>query len=181
MATHRYLLLLRGINVGGNNIIKMADLRECFEEMGFSNVVTYIQSGNIIFDSTKSNKETVSTIQKGLAKHFSYSTPVFLISNKQLKDVVSQAPMAFGKEPKKYRYDVMFLRSTLNASSALKQIETREGVDSAEAGRGAIYFSRLISKATRSYMPKVIKLPIYKDMTIRNWNTTNKLLNLLEE
>lgn len=181
MTAHRYLVLLRGINVGGNNIIRMADLRTCFEDMGFSEVVTYIQSGNIIFTSRKSTKAIISTIQKGLAKQFSYEVPVFLITKQQLQDMVANAPKFFGKEPTKYRYDVMFLRDNLPAKKALEQIETREGVDEAIAGKGAIYFSRLISKATRSYMPKVISLPIYKDMTIRNWNTTNKLLNLMEQ
>lgn len=181
MSTKRYLVLLRGINVGGNNIIKMADLRECFKEMGFSCVATYIQSGNVIFASSKSATAIISTVEKGLAKHFNYKTPIFLITQKQLQDAVSGAPETFGSEPKKYRYDVMFLRKNLTAKKALGQIETREGVDTAEAGKGVVYFSRLIAKATRSYMPKVVKLPIYKDMTIRNWNTTNKLLKLMED
>lgn len=52
----RFVALLRGINVGGNNIIKMADLKTCFEEMGFANVVTYIQSGNVLFDSNETDQ-----------------------------------------------------------------------------------------------------------------------------
>lgn len=180
MAIHRYLVLLRGINVGGNNIIKMADLRKRFEDMGFSDVVTYIQSGNIIFTSSKNPKTTISIIEKDLLKHFNYKVPIFLITKQQLKDVVSQAPKTFGKKPKSYRYDVMFLRDNSSATKALEQIETREGVDDAKAGKGVIYFSRLISRVTSSYMPKVINLPIYKDMTIRNWNTTTKLLDLIE-
>lgn len=178
---HHYLVLLRGINVGGNNIIKMADLRGCFEDMGFSKVITYIQSGNVICTSGKSADATASAIEKGLTKRFGYKNPLFLITKDKLQEAVKGAPKSFGTESKKYRYDVMFLRSNLSAKKALEEIETREGVDSAVAGKGVIYFSRLIAKATSSYMPKVIKLPIYKDMTIRNWNTTTKLLDLMGE
>lgn len=181
MTEHQYLLLLRGINVGGKNIIKMADLRKCVEDMGVSDVVTYIQSGNVICKSKRNSSATVSSIQKNLAKHFDYHAPLFLVTKKQLKDIIAGSPKDFGSKPKKYRYDVMFLRSPLNANSALQQIETREGVDAAAAGKGVIYFSRLISKVTRSYMPKIIKLSIYKEMTIRNWNTTIKLLELFDE
>ena len=181
MTTHRYLVLLRGINVGGNNIIRMADLREHLKDIGFSDVRTYIQSGNIILESSTSANTTISAVENCLAKQFDYKTPVFLITKQQLQDAVANAPKSFGKEPNKYRYDVMFLRDNLPAKKALEQIETRDGVDKAKAGDGVIYFSRLISKVTRSYMPKVVNLPIYKDMTIRNWNTTNKLLSLIEE
>lgn len=179
MTDECYLVLLRGINVGGSNIIKMADLRKCFEEMGFDNVLTYIQSGNVIFTSKKKAKSITSIVQKGLEKHFRYTTPVFVLTKKQLVKVVKEAPKTFGKEPKKYRYDVMFLRESITSNKALKQIKTRESVDIAEAGKGVIYFSRVISNITRSYMPKVVQLPMYKDMTIRNWNTTNKLLGLM--
>jgi len=181
MPTHRFLILLRGINVGGNNIIKMADLRESFEDMGFTDVVTYIQSGNLICTSGKSADATASAIEKGLAKRFGYKNPLFLVTKKQLEDAVKGAPKGFGKEPKKYRYDVMFLHSKLPAKKALEQIKTREGVDNTTAGKGVIYFSRLIAKVMSSYISKISTLPIYKDMTIRNWNTTTKLLEMMED
>lgn len=71
MAGNQYLALLRGINVGGNNIIKMTDLKSCFENMGFDDVLTYIQSGNVLFKSDEKNKTRLTNrIEMVLSEHF---------------------------------------------------------------------------------------------------------------
>jgi len=78
----RYLGLLRGINVGGSNIIKMADLRSCFEEMGFKGVLTYIQSGNVLFESEDRDKlKLQDKIEKVLSDRFNYSSSVVVVTN----------------------------------------------------------------------------------------------------
>lgn len=176
----RYLALLRGINVGGNNIIPMADLRACFGKAGFTDVVTYIQSGNVIFSSDSKNTNTVcSTIEAALSKAFGYDAKAVVISAAELQKTVREAPEGFGSEPEKYRYDVMFLRPSLTPSAAVKDIPAKPGVDAVSHGSEAVYFSRLIAKAAQSHLPRLIKLPIYKQMTIRNWNTTTKLLAMM--
>ena len=65
-------------------------------------------------------------------------------------------------------------------ADAMQYVSVKEGVDSAAAGKGVVYFSRLIARVTSSHLNKVIGSPIYKDMTIRNWNTSTKILALLE-
>ena len=172
--------LLRGINVGGNNIIPMKDLKACFEQIGFADVRTYIQSGNVIFATTKSVAGSVRTIERGLLQQFSYKGRVVVVSQTELFKVVQQAPRGFGTEPEAYRYDVLFLTPAVMAAEALKQIPVREGVDTIQAGTHVLYSSRLIKLVTKSYLPKIVSLPIYKEMTIRNWNTTTKLLALME-
>jgi uncharacterized protein (DUF1697 family) len=79
-----------------------------------------------------------------------------------------------------YRYDVIFLREPLSAAEAMQDVKTREGVDQAVAGDGVCYFARLVSRATQSYLNRIVALPVYQSMTIRNWNTTTKLLSLLD-
>ena len=181
MKGKHYLALLRGINVGGKNIIKMAELKACFENMGFADVATYIQSGNVMFrGSGKNHKNLMSEIERGLSKRFNYKSRVVVVSQNELEKVVKHAPKGFGKQSDKYRYDVMFLKEPLTAREAIKSVRTREGVDKADAGRGVIYFSRLIKRATQSYLPKIVQLPIYQQMTVRNWNTTTKLLALMQ-
>ena len=178
----KYLALLRGINVGGNNIIKMVDLKKCFETMGFSDVVTYIQSGNVIFSSEeKSQSKLITTIEECLSKKFNYKSKVVIITDKHLEKTVQKAPKGFGSKPDEYRYDAIFLKEPLTAKEAVKDIRLREGVDNLNAGDGVLYFSRLISLAGKSYLSKVVALPIYKNMTIRNWNTTSKLLVLMQK
>jgi uncharacterized protein (DUF1697 family) len=178
----KYVALLRGINVGGNNLIKMTDLRACFEKQGHDEVSTYIQSGNVLFASKKSGAlELCARIESSLTRTFDYRASVVLVSEKQLAEIVRRAPKGFGREPAKYRYDVLFLKPPLTATEALKGLKTRAGVDQATAGSGVLYFSRLIAKATQSQLNKIVGTPIYKNMTIRNWNTTTALLRLMTE
>lgn len=172
----RHLALLRGINVGGNNIIKMIDLKACFEAMGFTNVVTYIQSGNVLFDSENSDINRLTTmIEQKLSEQFSYASRVVLIPLEKLLRIIQNAPEGFGVLPDEYRYDVIFLKSPVSAEEAVSKIKTKEGVDYVTAGDGVLYFSRLSSQSSQSQMTKMIGTAIYKEMTIRNWNTTTKL------
>jgi len=176
-----YVALLRGINVGGNNIIKMTDLVKCFADQGFTNVSTYIQSGNVIF-RTDENKQAAlaSRIEAALSKAFSYQSSLVLRSEQQMKEVIARAPENFGGDPGAYRYDVIFLKEPLTAAEAFQALSPKEGVDQAFAGDGVLYTSRLISKATQSRLTRIIGTPVYQNMTIRNWNTTTKLLSLME-
>ncbi|MBK8781165.1 MAG: DUF1697 domain-containing protein [Anaerolineales bacterium] len=83
MKNIQYLVLLRGINVGGKNIVKMLDLKSSFEGMGFSNVLTYIQSGNVLFESDEKDKAILTTkIEKGLSKRFDFLARVVVVSHK---------------------------------------------------------------------------------------------------
>lgn len=175
----KYVALLRGINVGGNNIIKMTALKACFEKLGFSNVSSFIQSGNIIFESpVKNSIALVDKIEKALSKTFKYKSTIVIVSDKQLQQAVENAPKGFGQSPAKYRYDVLFLRPNLLAKDTIKMLPLKDGVDQAFAGKSVIYFSRLDSKATQSKLSRLVSLPIYQDMTIRNWNTTARLYDL---
>ncbi len=181
-AGNQYLALLRGINVGGNNIIKMADLKICFEDMGFSDVVTYIQSGNVIFRSAEKEKKSLTTkIEKGLSERFSYNSRVVIVPHAQLKNVVNGAPQGFGADAASFRYDVLFCIEPLTTAEMIQKVKPREGVDQMFEGESVLYFSRLISRASQSYLSKIITFPEYKLLTIRNWNTTSKLLSMMEE
>jgi len=182
MAHTIYLALLRGINVGGKNIIKMKDLKACFEDMGFADVTTYIQSGNVICSSSEKNEEKLcKKIERTLSKTFHYTSTVVLIKKQTLKKVIEQAPKDFGTKKGHYRYDVLFVKKPLSAKKIIQEFPLREGVDTATAGTHAIYCTRLIEKASQSRISKIIFFPWYKDITIRNWNTTTKLLALIEK
>ena len=177
----RYVALLRGINVGGKNLIRMADLKACFQENGFEAVATYIQSGNVIFGSGESNlSELTDRIERMLAANFDYEARVVLRSRKQMRSIMERAPTSFGDDATRYRYDVIFLKAPLTARTAMRSVLTKEGVDRAHAGSGVLYFSRLTCRATQSQLSRIASMPVYQSMTIRNWNTTTKLLKLLE-
>jgi uncharacterized protein (DUF1697 family) len=175
----RYVALLRGINVGGSNLIKMAALKACFEAQELAAVATYIQSGNVVFTSRDPRAALTRRIEGALAATFGVRAAVALRTSKQMADIVARAPMGFGSAPARYRYDVIFLLPPLTAASALARVPTREGVDQVYAGTGVLYFSRLISRASQSRLSRVVAMPIYQSMTIRNWNTTTALLRMM--
>jgi len=179
MATSKYIALLRGINVGGNHLIKMTNLVGYFEKMGFQKVRTYIQSGNVLFRTTQTSPVTLAhNVEAALAEAVGYHSVVVVKSAAELELIVKSAPRDFGADPTTYRYNVIFLRDPLTSTEALPHFSAREGVDQVTPGPGVIYFSNLMAEATKSRLSRIVGSPIYKDITIRNWNTTTKLLAL---
>lgn len=175
----RSVALLRGINVGGNRVIRMADLRACFERGGFADVETYIQSGNVLFSATGSSAALTARIETMLADDFGHRIPVVLRSRSQLGAVVDRAPDGFGGRPDGFRSDVIFLRPGITPATALAEVATRDGVDRAWAGPGVLYFERLTARASQSRLSKIVSSPVYPHVTIRTWRTTTELLRRL--
>ena len=98
----KFVALIRGINVGGKNNVPMAQLKSCFEELGYENIQTYIASGNVIFESKKSSAKLTDEIQEALPKKFKLDSKlitILVLSDKPLKKVINQAPKGFGSEP----------------------------------------------------------------------------------
>jgi uncharacterized protein (DUF1697 family) len=175
----QYLALLRGINVGGKNLVKMADLRTAVEAMEVDDVATYIASGNVLFRAPRQSREALAArIESDLTKRFDTELKVVLLTEALLREVVEGAPRGFGGDD--HLSDVVFVRKPLTAKRAFGLVELREGVDRAWQGSGVVYFSRLAARATSSRLNKVASLPEYKNMTIRSWSTTTKLLALVE-
>jgi uncharacterized protein (DUF1697 family) len=176
----QYLALLRGINVGGKNLVKMADLRAAFDEMGFADVATYIQSGNVLFRAPRQKRHDLADrVETKLSRRFGSQLKVVLLTEAQLRAVVAAAPRGFGADS--HLCDVVFLRRPLTSKKAFGVIETKDGVDRAWAGKGVIYFSRLASRASSSRLSRVVAMPEYQNMTIRSWSTTTKLLARMDD
>jgi uncharacterized protein (DUF1697 family) len=175
----QYLALLRGINVGGKNLVKMTDLRDAVEEMGHADVATYIASGNVLFRASRQKREQLAVqLESGLSRRFGTEVKVVLLTEAQLKGVIDGAPRGFGADG--YLNDVLFVRKPLTVSKAFALIETREGIDRAWAGKGVIYFSRLAAKASGSRLSRFASRPEYKNVTVRTWGTARKLLALMD-
>ena len=178
-----YVILMRGINVGGKNKVSMAGLKKCLEELGFSNVSTYIASGNVILESDKHPDEIKTQIEEVLPESFKLDDElikVLVLTHKQLQAVFNKKPKGFGEQPEKYHSDAIFLMG-ITPEEALPAFAPREGVDRIWPGDGVIYSQRLSAQRTKSRLGKIVATPAYKSMTIRSWNTTTKLLKLLEE
>ncbi len=158
----------------------MADLRACLEADGFHDVRTYIQSGNVVFSASGSAATLTERLERTLSAGFGYKATVAVRSARQFRAIVEEAPESFGLDRERYRSDVIFLMPPLTPARAIADVPTREGVDRAWTGPGVLYFDRLASRAAQSRLSKIVSLPIYGSLTIRNWATTCTLLEMLE-
>ena len=159
----------------------MAGLRKCLEEQGFSNVSTYIASGNVILQSDKSASNVSALIEEVIPENFTLDDgfiKVLVLTHNQLQVIIENKPRGFGEQPEKYHSDVIFLMG-IDSAQAINSFKPREGVDQVWAGHGVIYSQRLSSQRTKSRLNKIMETPLYKSMTIRNWNTTSKLHEIL--
>jgi uncharacterized protein (DUF1697 family) len=176
-----FLVLLRGINVGGKNKVSMAELRSCLEGLGFSDVATYIVSGNVILSSDRNADDTAAQIEAALPKAFPLDSElirVLAFPHDRLQSVMDDRPKGFGDQPDKYHSDVIFLIG-IEAAEAMPIFNPREGVDRVWPGSGVVYSERLSAQRTKSRLNSIMTSPLYQSMTIRSWNTTVKLLEML--
>lgn len=179
----KYLVLFRGINVGGKNKVAMSELRQLLDDLGFTNVTSFINSGNVIFESSLSAKAVRQKIQDILPKHFSLNREILnilVLTDKQLQQVIDEAPKDFQTDSDKYYRDAIFLID-LTPEQAIKVFSPREGVDKIWQGSLVVYSQRLGAERTKSRLSKIISTPEYESMTIRSWGTTTKLAKLISQ
>ncbi len=179
-----FVLLLRGINVGGKNKVPMADFKNHLELAGFNNVVTYIQSGNAVIGSSLSAKEVSEKVEAILETNFALDSKVrvLAIEHESYRKVVSEAPAEFQSPSDEYRYDVIFLIDR-DAEAAFEETPVKEGLDKKWLGDEVIYYrrpSQTNPDYTKTNASRMIQKPVYQNMTVRNWNTTVKMLELLD-
>ncbi|HEY8238975.1 MAG TPA: DUF1697 domain-containing protein, partial [Candidatus Limnocylindrales bacterium] len=160
----KYLVLLRGINVGGRNKVAMAALRTALERLGFENVSTYIASGNVFLDSDLAASKVAAKIEAALPKAFKLDAElirVAVLSAADLEAVVKRRPKGFGAEPAKYHSDAVFLMG-IDAAEAMSVFSPRDGVDTVWPGKGVIYSQRLSAERTRSRLNRIVGTPAYR-------------------
>ncbi|MEV6302538.1 DUF1697 domain-containing protein [Actinoplanes sp. NPDC051861] len=176
------LILLRGINVGGKNKIPMAELRTWLEGLGFLDVSTFIASGNVVVTTDRSADETAAQIEAALPKAFQLDSEIvkaLALTGEDLQGVVDNRPAGFGDQPDKYHSDAIFLIG-VDSAEVMPIFNPREGVDRVWPGEGVVYSERLSAQRTKSRLNSIMTSPLYKSMTIRSWNTTVKLLEILK-
>jgi uncharacterized protein (DUF1697 family) len=167
MPVRRYVALLRGINVGGRNKVAMPELRQALEDAGYGAVRTYIQSGNVLFESAAARRSLEADIERLLEARFQVPIVVVVRSREQYRDVVADSPVGFGDEPETYHSDVVFLRAPLTAQQAMRVVSLRDGVDQVWPGKGVLYTARLNAALTKSRLGAIV-------------GTTTRLLALLD-
>lgn len=177
-----YVVLLRGINVGGNNRVPMAELRACLSDLGYEDVRTYIASGNVVLRAAESASAVTDQIEAALRERFQLSAAagrVLVVSAERYRKLIASAPAGFGSQPDTYHSDVIFLLD-ITAADAAKVFHPRDGVDELHTARGVLFHQRLSAERTRSRMSAIVGTPAYRSMTVRNWNTATRLLAMID-
>jgi len=177
----KYIALLRGINVGGNNKIDMKELAKTFSRAKFTNISTYINTGNIIFDSVENNTEKVSNqIHKWIENDFHLDIPVLVKNSQDFLNIINQIPLEL-QNNKDQKTDIMFLWSEIDSEEIINQIGTNPKVDNIKYLPGALLWYLDKKDSNQSNLDKLVGTKLYKQMTVRNVNTVRKLANLLSD
>ncbi|WP_071395026.1 DUF1697 domain-containing protein [Bacillus tuaregi] len=175
-----YVALLRGINVGGKNKIDMKLLKQMFERVGMQDVVTYINTGNIIFFNKEHSKaELASMLEEAICKGFGLKIKVVIRSVDEVKVIIRAIPETW-KNDKEMSSDVMFLWDEIDDETVLESLVIKQEIDTVTYVPGAILWSVDKKNVTRSGKSKIIGSKIYKQVTVRNVNTARKIYEMMQ-
>ena len=175
----RYVALLRGINVGGKTLVKMAELRTCLEGLGFSDVSTYIASGNVLFETDAEDAaKLATTIESAIEKRFELPVKVVVLDRRSYARIVKAIPKAWIGDDAR-RANVAFVRPGTDAKKVVRDLDPDPAIEEVKAVNGAILWATRRDSLNRSAMRKLIAGAAYKELTVRNLNTTLKLEELL--
>jgi uncharacterized protein (DUF1697 family) len=172
--------MLRGINVSGHNIIKMERLRAAFEDLGFSTVKTYVQSGNVIFETSEPAASLARKIEKKILNEFGFDVPVLTKSAKEMKEIVKRNPFVKDRAIDQSKLHVTFL-SDDPPRDALKALELLAvGAEEIRVVGRAVYLFCPNGYGNTKLTNTAIEKKFSCRATTRNWATTNKLLEMGE-
>jgi uncharacterized protein (DUF1697 family) len=175
----KYLALLRGINVSGHNMIKMDALKKMLDSMGFQNVETYIQSGNVFLESEEENAASLGfKIKQEIAKVFGYDVPVIMISKSNLELCFKNNPFLKEKECDAKKLYVAFISKELSPLAINDLKISNFKPDEAAIDSNRIYIKYAIGAGKTNLDQKYIEKKLNVVATIRNWNTVTKLLEM---
>ena len=177
----KYVLLLRGINVGGRNKVSMADLKDAITGLGYENIITYINSGNIIFDTTD-NIDIVNEKISQILNSYPFKINKVILTQEEYLDEISNLPEWWSEEL--FRKDVLFYSDEVEYSVMKERIKIMPLNDEmVHFGKRAVFWGKYNEKnyLSTSYHKLLMKESFYKSITIRNGRTFMKIAELLDK
>ena len=173
-----YVALLRGINVGGNNKVDMKKLTATFESLGYTNVITYINSGNIIFaDSSKGKDDIAKETESAIKRDFQLDIKVLVKTFEEMSLIDSQLPDTWVKN-EVMRTDVLFLWENYDYPEIMQQLKISP-VDNVKYAPGAILWNFENKNYLDSSISKLSGTEIFRNITVRNVNTFRKIYQIM--
>jgi uncharacterized protein (DUF1697 family) len=177
----KYIALLRGINVGGNRPVPMSALKALFEENGFADVSTYIQSGNVIFSGEPGREDAIREACAAMIEaRFGFRVPVAVISAAELADALDHAP-GWWNADKSAKNNAVFVIPPASPEDIFREVgETKPEYEQADVYGRVIFWSAPAETFSRTRLSRVVGSGVYDNITIRNANTTVKLRELTQ-
>ena len=176
-----YVAFLRGINVGGNNMVSMKALKGSFERLGLDEVSTYINSGNILFRAAETDARALEArIDQMLSRDYGLTGKTVVRSRAEMGRLLKTIAKNWKKPDSDSRYNVIFLRHAIDSKRVLDGLQLKPDIEEVVYCPGTLLWSARIDGLTRSAMLKLASQPICRDMTVRNLNTTTKVFELMQ-
>ena len=178
----RYALLVRGINVGGKNKVVMAQLRQELTELGLEKVKTYINSGNIFFTSRVLKDQLVEKLEAFFAVHYPFIQSFSLLSQEDYEAEVENLPAWWNEDLA--RKDVLFYTEGLDVDQVIEKVDSLELEDEVvHFGRIGIFWGKFSEESyyATAYHKYLLKMPFYRQITIRNAKTFDKIGQMLKK
>lgn len=174
----RYVALLRGVNVGGNNKVSMAELVTAMTADGFGNVKSYINSGNVLFDAEEP-EGLAQKVADTIKKHFELDIEVVVFDRDHWQQIIDEAPDNWGQDPE-WKHNLLIMIPPYIMNKVIREIGSlKPGIETLVPGRGVLYQSMSRELFGKTTTGKLASSPVYKKMTVRNYNTAIKLFELL--
>ena len=177
----RYALLVRGINVGGKNKVVMAQIRQELTELGLEKVETYINSGNIFFTSTDPKAQLVEKLESFFEIHYPFIQSFSLLSQEDYEAELENLPDWWTKDLA--RKDVLFYTESLDVDQVIEKVNGLKLKDEVvHFGRLGIFWGKLFEESyyATAYHKYLLKMPFYRNITIRNAKTFDKIGQMLK-
>ena len=177
----RYALLVRGINVGGKNKVVMVQLRQELTELGLEKVETYINSGNIFFTSTDPKVRLVEKLEAFFAVHYPFIQSFSLLSQEDYEEELNNLPDWWAKDLA--RKDVLFYTEGLDVAQVIEKVDSLELEDEViHFGKLGIFWGKFSEESyyATAYHKYLLKMPFYRQITIRNAKTFEKIGQMLK-
>jgi uncharacterized protein (DUF1697 family) len=170
----KYVALLRGVNAGKRRRVDMKRLKTLFESLGYTNVSTYLNSGNVIFDSSNKQYEITEEIVSCLKKNLGFEIQTLVKTKKQIEEIAKAIPREWQNDSAQ-RTDVAYLFESIDSSQTLNELPVKKEYLSIRYTPGAIFWNVDRKHVMKSQLVKLIGHPLYQRMTIRNVNTARFL------
>lgn len=170
----KYIALLRGVNAGTLRRVEMAKLKQLFEQLGYAQVSTYLNSGNVLFETVQAAGEIRRRVDTGLKEEFGFEIPALIKSETEMQSIVQAIPAAWQNDAEQ-RTDVAFLFPEIDMETTLAELPVKRDFIELRYLPGAIVWNLDRKNLNRSRLSKIIAHPHYQWMTVRNVNTARFL------